>query len=251
MSRRLGAGAEGVRLRARGLSRDIGPVTWTSRRGRPTGSGRPRDELHARDGRLAAADLRARGRGHGEQRLPQYELGGDDVVAIQPERVLVDVLPQRRRLVSVAVARGVVAARRGSYAWVAATRRRRWGSSVIRGIAMASPGAADRVRSRLKGAPRRRRWHDLGIIDIPEPRPPTPIPYDRIAILVMVLLGVRRRVVTRPGSRRHRGDNVDGSWTEAALFRYYVPHGRSMRPILQAGLRTGRLPHRTRSVCRW
>mmetsp|Transcript_15517 Transcript_15517/g.48029 ORF Transcript_15517/g.48029 Transcript_15517/m.48029 type:complete len:574 (+) Transcript_15517:1383-3104(+) len=43
--------------------------------------------------------------------------------------------------------------------------------------------------SRSRSLEASRRWHDLGIIDIPEPRPPTPIPYDRIAILVMVLLG--------------------------------------------------------------
>ena len=33
--------------------------------------------------------------------------------------------------------------------------------------------------------------------------------------------------VTKAGSRRRRGYNVDSSWTEAALSRWLVPHGRS------------------------
>ena len=33
--------------------------------------------------------------------------------------------------------------------------------------------------------------------------------------------------VTKAGSRRRRGYNVDSSWTEVALSRWLVPHGRS------------------------
>ena len=66
------------------------------------------------------------------------------------------------------------------------------------------------------------------------------------------------RVGTKVGSRRRRGDDVDGSWAEAILSRYRVPradnpcHGRGVdaaKPTeiaLQAGLRTGRLPRRLR-----
>ena len=38
---------------------------------------------------------------------------------------------------------------------------------------------------------------------------------------------VARWAVTKAGSRRRRGYNVDSSWTEAALSRWLVPHGRS------------------------
>ena len=33
--------------------------------------------------------------------------------------------------------------------------------------------------------------------------------------------------ITKAGSRRRRGYNVDSSWTEAALSRWLTPHGRS------------------------
>ena len=36
-------------------------------------------------------------------------------------------------------------------------------------------------------------------------------------------VGATTWAVTKAGSRRRRGYNVDSSWTEVALFRWFVP----------------------------